>query len=80
MDTKEKKMQNKENWNACKDILFDRGGVENLSRRSQPQWIENLSRIYRPDRKFLMDREAVEKLSRQSPKSSMDRDCINFDR
>ena len=28
-------------------------GVENLSRRSQPQWIENLSRNYRGDRKFL---------------------------
>ena len=33
--------------------MIDRGGVENISRRSQPRWIENLSRIYRPDRKFL---------------------------
>ena len=27
---------------------------------------------------FLMDRESVEKLSRQSLESSMDRDCVNF--
>ena len=27
---------------------------------------------------FLMDRESVEKLSRQSLESSMDQDCVNF--
>ena len=56
-----KKMQNKEKWNACKGILIDWGVVENLSRRSQPRWIENLSRIYHPDRKFL---DGSKKLSR----------------
>ena len=40
-----------------------------------PQWIKILSRIYRPDKSFLMDREAVEKPLRQIKESLMDREC-----
>ena len=56
--------------------------------------IEEVSRIYREEANldgsricrgsidqtecFSMDREAVEKLLRQIPKSSMDRNCANF--
>ena len=51
--------------NACKRFLTDREAVELLSSRSQPQWIENLSRICRPNRKFLDGsrscQEAIEK-------------------
>ena len=41
--------------NACKRISTDQKAqsTEQLSSRSQPRWIENLSRIYQPDRKFL---------------------------
>ena len=48
--------------NACKRISIDQKAqsTEQLSSRSQPRWIENLSRIYRPDRKFL-NRDKVQK-------------------
>ena len=53
---------------SCKRILTDREVVEQLSSRSQPRWIENLSRIYRPSRKFLYGsgiyQEAIETKSR----------------
>ena len=39
--------------NACKRVSTNQEAVKLLSSRSQPRWIENLSRIYRPDRKFL---------------------------
>ena len=53
--------------------------------RSRSCWAEaNLdgSRIYQRSigqtKSFLIDQESVKKLSRQSPESSMDRDCVNF--
>ena len=39
--------------NAWKRVLIDREVVEFLTSRSQPRWIENLSRIYQLDRNFL---------------------------
>ena len=70
-----KKMQNKEKWNACKGILIDQGGVENLSKRSQPRWIENLSRMCRVDREHKILAQwidlSVEKLSRSNPEISI---------
>ena len=55
--------------NACKRVSTDREAVEQLSSRGQPWWIENLSRIYRPYRKFLdgsrICREAFEIESRK---------------
>ena len=39
--------------NVCKKVLIDREVVEFLMSRSQPRWIENLSRIYQLDRNFL---------------------------
>ena len=63
-------MQNKENWNACKGISIDRGGVDNLLRRSQPQWVENFSRMCRADREHKILARwidlSVEKLSRSN--------------
>ena len=54
--------------NACKSISTDWEAVEQQSSRSQPRWIENMSRIYRVDRKFLdgsrIHREAIKKNSR----------------
>ena len=65
---KGKKVQNKEKLNEFKGISIDRGGVENLLRRSQPRWIENLSRICQADREHkILARWIdlfVEKLSR----------------
>ena len=62
----------KKKWNACKGISIDWGGVKNLSRKIQPQWIENLSRMYQADREhkilaWWIDLY-VEKLSRSNPK------------
>ena len=69
-------MQNKEKWNACKGISIDHGGVENLLRRSQPWWIENLLRMCRPDREHkILARWIdlfVEKLSRSNPEISIE--------
>ena len=69
-------MKNKEKWNACKGISIDRGGVENLSRRSQPRWIENLSRMCWADKEHkILARWIdffVEKLSRSNPEISIE--------
>ena len=50
--------------NACKRILTNREAIKQLSGRSQPQWIESLSRIYLLDKKFLDEsricQEAIE--------------------
>ena len=44
--------------------------IEKLSSKSQPRWIENLSRIYQPNRKFLngsrICRAAIEIESKES--------------
>jgi len=73
MDTKE--MQNEEKWNACKGISIDWGGLKNLSRRSQPRWIENLSRIYQLDKNSLNGLrsywESIETKSRKLDGSKM---------
>ena len=73
---KKKKIQNKEKRNACKGISVDRGGVENLSRRSKPQWIENLSRICQTDKEHkILARSidlSVEKLSRSNLEISIE--------
>ena len=66
----------KKKWNACKGISIDWGGVENLSRKSQPQWIEYLSRMYRADKEhkilaWWIDL-SIEKLSRSNPKISIE--------
>ena len=56
--------------------------VEVLSRICRWQKYLDGSRFYRESigqtESFLMDREAVEKLLRQIPESSMDQVCINF--
>ena len=73
---KGKKIQNKEKWNACKGISIDHGGVENLLRRSQPWWIENLLRMCRPDREHKILAQwidlSVEKMSRSNPEISIE--------
>ena len=46
-------------------IWICRGSVENLLTAKVPRWIEILSRIYRPDRSFSMDQEAIETNSRK---------------
>ena len=72
MDTKEKKnAKQRKKRNACKGISIDRGSVKNLSRRSQPRWIENLSARHKVS-------QWIEKLSRQIPESLMDRNNANF--
>ena len=52
--------------------------VEMLS--SQPRWIENLSRIYQLDRKFLdgsrICREAIENAIKRKSKGSIDRPAV----
>ena len=58
--------------------------IEKLSRSyrdkfQKAQWIEIvLTSVEKGRSKISMDREAVEKLSRQIPESLMDRDCANF--
>ena len=56
-----------------------RGAVEDLSMAKISRWIENLSKIYRPDRELRKlarwIEEVVEILSRRNPKISMDREC-----
>ena len=73
---KKKKIQNKEKRNACKGISVDREGVKNLSRRSKPRWIENLSRICQIDKDHkILARSidlSVEKLSRSNPEISIE--------
>ena len=52
-----------------------------IERCSQQKWLDG-SRSYRESieetETFSIDQKAVEKLSRQNPESSMDRDCVNF--
>ena len=47
-----------------------------------PRWIENLLRIYRPDKKLKnlarWIEEAVENLSRRNPKISMDQESVKI--
>ena len=62
--------------NACKRISTDREAVEQLSSKSQPQWIKQLSSIYREDRKFLdgqrIYREAIDIAIKKAQKGSID--------
>jgi len=71
MDTKEKYA--KQRKMKCS---IDRGGVENLLRRSQPRWIENLSRICRANREHNILAQwidlSVEKLSRSNLEISIE--------
>ena len=52
--TQKKKNAKQKKKMKCIQGYLDRSrGVENLSRRSQPRWIENLSSIYQGDGNFL---------------------------
>ena len=79
---KKKKFQNKEKRNACKGISVDREGVENLSRRSKPRWIENLSRICQIDKDHKILARwidlSVEKLLRSNPKISIEEVAVEI--
>ena len=50
---KEKKNAKQRKMKCMQGYLDRSRGVENLSRRSQPRWIEKLSSIYQGDRNFL---------------------------
>ena len=78
--TQRKKMQNKEKWNACKGISINRGGVENLLRRSQPRWIKNLLRMCRADREILARwiNLFVKKLSRSNLEISIEEVSVDI--
>ena len=75
-------MKNKEKWNACKGISIDRGGVENLSRRSQPRWIENLSRMCWADKEHKILARwidlSVKKMLRSNPEISIEEVSIEI--
>ena len=64
--------------NACKRISIDREVVEQLSTEANLDGSRICQGSISLTESFLMDRESVEKLSRQSPEISMDRDCDNF--
>ena len=72
----------KKKWNACKGISINWGGVKNLSRKIQPQWIENLSMMYQADREHKILAQwidlSVKKLSRSNPEISMDWDSVKI--
>ena len=66
----------KERCKTCKKQCMQ----EDLDKSSSYRAKANLERLnsYRANGKFLDGSRTVKKLSRQSPKSSMDQDCVNF--
>ena len=77
-----KNFKTKKKWNACKGISIDRGGVENLSRRSQPRWIENLSRMCWADKEHKILARwidlSVKKMLRSNPEISIEEVSIEI--
>ena len=76
MDNKMKKDAKHVKNDVCKRISIDREAVEWLSNRSQPRWIDQLSSIYRADRKFLdgsrICQESIKNAIKRSWKGSID--------